>query len=197
MKIADAIVSNRVRRLLARSRRDSSPDGTCSAGSLIVVLIGNLLRSRRGGCPAPLMNAKTSQTSGRCCSGDLVEGGVGDFKGLYLRSSLNHRSENLGHFWISSAIISLGVLRVVPQTDSECFFPALAHEGDLVLEPLLFSKQRNDFLFQSLCKLGHAIGLQVQVHSTCKHGSLSLVLCPRGIQITGFGQDDLKAPSVR
>src|SRR5438309_3753113 len=196
-KIADAIASNRVRKLLALSRKDPPPEGTYSAGSLIAVLIGNLPRSRRGGLPRPLNEREDVSTSGRYCSGDLVEGGVGNFKGFYLSRSLNHSGKDIGHFWVSSAVVGLRILGLIPQTDSERFCSPFADERDLVLETFLFSKQGNNLLLQPLGKLGHAIALQMQIHSTCKHESLSLVLMPKGIQITAFGQDDLKAPSVR
>src|SRR6267143_4756963 len=94
--------------------------------------------------------------SGRCSSGDLVERRVGDVKGFNLRRSLNYRGEELRHFWVSSAVVSLGILRFVPQTDSERFRPALANERDFVPESLLFAKQGEDVLLQPLGKLRNA-----------------------------------------
>src|SRR4029077_12066767 len=104
------------------------------------------------------MNARTNRTSGRYCGGNLVKGGVGDVKRFHLSRSLNHRCEELGHFWVSCAVVSLRVLGFIPQTDSERFRPPVADERDLVLEAFLLSKQGNDFPLQFLGKVGNSIG---------------------------------------
>src|SRR5437764_2920527 len=101
--------------------------------------------------------------------GDLVERRVDHVKGFYLRWSLNDGGEDLGHFRISSAVVSLSILRFVPQTDSEHFRAALPDERDFVLESFLFSKQGKHVLLQPLGKLCNAIGLQMHVNSACKH----------------------------
>src|SRR5436309_2791353 len=128
----------------------------------------------------PPSNRKELLASGRYGSGDLVECRVSDVKGFNLRRSLNYRGEELRHFWVSSAVVSLGILRFVPQTDSERFRPALANERDFVPESLLFSKQGEDVLLEPLGKLRNAIGLQMHINSACKHGTLLDSRCQRG-----------------
>src|SRR4029077_10615279 len=125
------------------------------------------------------MNARTNRTSGRYCGGNLVKGGVGDVKRFHLSRSLNHRCEELGHFWVSCAVVSLRVLGFIPQTDSERFRPPVADERDLVLEAFLLSKQGDNVPFQPLGELASCVRFQMHIHSACKHGSLSLVLMPK------------------
>src|SRR5229473_2737788 len=72
--------------------------------------------------------------SGRSGSRDLVERRIGDVVGFNLRGSLNYCGEKLRHFWVRSAVVSLGILRCVPQTDSKRFPAALADKRDFVLE---------------------------------------------------------------
>src|SRR5260370_24726111 len=95
-----------------------------------------LCRTTRGGLP----------TSGRYCNSNLVERRVSDVIGFNLRISVNCRGEDLRHFWISCAVVGLGILGFVPQTDCERFRPALSDERDFVLESFLFSKQGEDVL---------------------------------------------------
>src|SRR5205823_1320349 len=112
--------------------------------------------------------------------GDLVERRVSDIKGFNLRCSLSYRGEHLRHFWVRSAVVSVGILRFVPQTDCERFLAALPNERDFVLESLLFSKQREDVLLQPLGKLRNTIGLQMYINSACKHDTLLGSQCQRG-----------------
>src|SRR6266478_7491018 len=98
-----------------------------------------------------------------------MEGRAGNGEGLYLSSSVNDRGKNLGYFGVGSAVVSFGVLSAIPQTNSERFGSPLADERNLVLEAFLFSQQGNYFVVESLGELGDAIGLQMQVHSACKH----------------------------
>src|SRR5207249_1146079 len=48
----------------------------------------------------------------------------------------------------------------------------LANARDFVLKPLLFSKQRENVLFDPLGEFRNAIGLQLHGYSACKHGNL-------------------------
>src|SRR5260221_13232393 len=134
----------------------------------------------RGGLGARLSKRKDLLASGCYGSGDLVESRVSDVKGFNLRTSLNYRGEDLRHFWVSSAVVSLGILRFVPQTDCERFRAALSNERDFVLESFLFSKQWEVVLLQPLGKLRNAIGLQMHVNSACKHDTLLGSRCQRG-----------------
>src|SRR5580765_8302414 len=109
-----------------------------------------------------------------------MEGRAGNSKGLYLSSSVNDRGQNLGHFRVGSAVVSLGVLSAIPQTNSKRFGSPLANERNLVLEAFLFSQQGNYFVVKFLGELGDGIGLQMQVHSACKHGALSFNTMPKG-----------------
>src|SRR6266436_4968937 len=187
MNIAHAIASAKVRKV-ASPERSSGRNSASAARSLIFVSIGNLACScvsplpdnLRGGLGPPPSNRKELLASGRYGSGDLVERRVSDVKGFNLGRSLNYRGEELRHFWVSSAVVSLGILRFVPQTDSERFRPALANERDFVPESLLFSKQGEDVLLQPLGKLRNAIGLQMHIDSACKHGTLLGSRCQRG-----------------
>src|SRR6266852_6011274 len=187
MNIAHAMASAKLRKF-GSAHRNSCCNSVSAARSLILVSIGNLARScvsllpdnLRGGLGPPPSNRKELLASGRYGSGDLVERRVSDVKGFNLRRSLNYSGEELRHFWVSSAVVSLGILRFVPQTDSERFRPALANERDFVPESLLFSKQGEDVLLQLLGKLRNAIGLQMHVDSACKHGTLLGSRCQRG-----------------
>src|SRR5712664_2360705 len=179
MNIAHAIASAKVRKLASRHKR-SSRNSASWVRSLILVSIANLECScvsllpdnLRGGLGPPPSNRKELLASGRYGSGDFVERRVSDVIRFNLGSSLNYRGEELRHFWVSFAVVSLGILRFVPQTDSKRFRPALANERDLVPESLLFSKQGEDVLLQPLGKLRNAIGLQMHINSACKHGTL-------------------------
>ena len=74
-----------------------------------------------------------------------MERRVCDIKGFNLRGrSFDYRGEKLRHFAVRPAIVRFGILRRVPQTDSERFPAALADKRDFVLESLLFSKQWKD-----------------------------------------------------
>jgi len=86
---------------------------------------------------------------GRCCDGDLVERRVGDVIGFNLRNSVNYCGEDLRHFWVSSAVVSLGIFCFVPQADSERFRPVLSNERNFVLESFLFAEQGEDVLLPS------------------------------------------------
>ena len=94
---------------------------------------------------------------------------VGDVIGFNLKGALDYRGEKLRHFWVSSTVVNLGILCLVPQADSERFPATLGDERDFVLESFLFSKQRKDVLLQPLGELRNAIGLQMHVNSACKH----------------------------
>src|SRR5437879_1779047 len=186
MNIAHTIASAKVRKF-ASPHRNSCRSSVSAASCLILVSIGNLACSCvhlpdnvRGGLGPPPSNRKELLASGRHGSGDLVERRVSDVKGFNLRRSLNYRGEELRHFWVSSAVVSLGILCFVPQTDSERFRPALANERDFVSESLLFSKQGEDVLLEPLGKLRNAIGLQMHINSACKHGTLLDSRCQRG-----------------
>src|SRR5690349_24280352 len=128
-------------------------------------------------------------------SGDLVERRVSDVKGFNLRSSLNYRGEDLRHFRVSYAVVSLGILRFVPNADSERFRAALSNERDFVLKSFLFSKQGENVLLQPLGKLCNAIELQMHINSSCKHDTL-LGSAEGAIQITSIGSAVLKTPLV-
>src|SRR4029077_10787770 len=123
MNIAHAMASAMVRKFT--SPHSSSGRNSASAvGFLIFVSIGNLACScvsplpdnLRGGLSPPPSKRKDLLASGRCGSSDLVERRVSDVIGFNLRSSLNYRGEDLRHFWVSSAVVSLGILSLVPQT---------------------------------------------------------------------------------
>src|SRR5258708_17146332 len=186
MNIAQAIASATVRKS-ASSHRRSGRNSASPVRSLIFVSIGNLAcpcrspmpDNLRGGLSPPPSKRKDLLASGRCGSSDLVERRVSDVIGFNLRSSLNYRGEDLRHFRVSSAVVSLGILSLVPQTDCERFRAALANKRDFVLESFLFSKQREDVLLQPLGKLLNAIGLQMHINSACKHGTLLGPRCQR------------------
>src|SRR5712692_4930060 len=187
MNIAHAIASAKVRKF-ASPYGSSCRNSASAARSLILVTIGNLACScvsrlpdnLRGGLSPPPSKRKGLLASGCYGSGDLVERRVSNVIGFNLRSSLNYRGEDLRHFWESSAVVSLGILRFVPQTDGERFRAALSHERDFVLESFLFSKQREDVLLQPLGKLRNAIGLQMHINSACKHDTLLGSRCQGG-----------------
>src|SRR5260370_28731148 len=117
-------------------------------------------------------NQRDVSASARCgSSGDVVEGGIGNLIGLYLRSSVNHLHQDLRHFGVSSAVVGLRVFRPVPQTDPEYLVSAGRDKGDFVPESLLLAKERNDFFFQRLGKLGNG-GFQLHGDFACEHVNL-------------------------
>src|SRR5258707_2069033 len=125
----------------------------------------------KGGGLSPPPQQRDLSTSGRCSCGDLVEGGIGNLIGLYLRSSVNHLRQGLRHFGVSSAVVAFRVFGLVPQTDAKCFLSSRCDKCDFVQESLLFSKQGNDFPFQILGELGNA-ALQMHGDFACKHVNL-------------------------
>src|SRR6266851_5838209 len=130
--------------------------------------------SRRGGLGPPAPPKQRDLSASGCCScgsGDLVEGGIGNLIGLYLRSSVNHLRQSLRHFGVSSAVVGFRVVCQVPQTDAECFLSSRCDKSDFVPESVLFSKQGKDFPFQSLGELGNA-ALQMHGDFACKHVNL-------------------------
>src|SRR5271166_3217987 len=187
MNIEHAMASAMVRKS-ASWHRNSCRNGASAARSLIFVSIGNLACScvsplpdnLRGGIIPPPSKRKDLLASGCHGSGDLVERRVSDVIGFNLRSTLNYHGEDLCHFWVSSAVVSLGILRFVPQTDCERFSAALTNERNFVLESFLFSKQREDIFLQPLRKLLNAIRLQMHINSACKHDTLLGSRCPGG-----------------
>ena len=91
-------------------------------------------------------------------SSDLVESGVSNLVGFELRSSVNHLRQDLGHFCVTPAIVVVGVLLGVPQAQTESLGSTRDNERDFIPKPTLFSKQRDDVLFQPLGKLERAVG---------------------------------------
>src|SRR5258708_6514166 len=112
----------------------------------LAVLAFPLCRTTRGADLARPSKRRGLPTSGRYCNCNLVERRVSNVIGFNLRISVNYRGEDLRHFWISCAVVGLGILGFVPQTDCERFRPALSDERDFVLESFLFSKQGEDVL---------------------------------------------------
>src|ERR1700680_3919501 len=86
-------------------------------------------------------------TSGADVSRDFVEGRISNLIGVNLRRSLNNFPESLEQYWIGIAAISVRVLFLIPQTDSDSFRSVWSDEGNFVLETFLFSKQRKCFVF--------------------------------------------------
>src|SRR5260370_41364036 len=170
MNIAHAIASAKVQKF-ASPHRSSGRNSASAARSLIFVSIGNLACScvsllsdnLRGGLSPPPSERKDLLASGRCGSGDLVERRVSNVIGLNLRSSLNYRGEDLRHFGVSSAVVSLGILILVPHTDCELFRTALANKRDFVLESFLFSNHRDYVIVMPLSVHLNIIGLQLPI----------------------------------
>src|SRR5438874_12109965 len=185
MNIPLAIASVNVRKSASTLE---GPHATASwVRSIILVSIGNITAFVFPPCRTSCVRTWSALPRQRdlsasdCYSGgDLVERRVDHVKGFYLRWSLNNCGEDLGHFRISSAVVSLSILRFVPQTDSERFRAALAYERNFVLESFLFSKQGKHVLLQPLGKLCNAIGLQMHVNSACKHLTLLGSRCQGG-----------------
>ena len=82
-----------------------------------------------------------------------MERRVSDVIGFNLRSSLIYCGDDLRNLRVSSAVVSLGTLRLIPQTDRERFRAALANERDFVLESFLFPKERENIPLQPSGKL--------------------------------------------
>src|SRR5260370_9484593 len=175
MNIGVAIVSTRKWKLASFSR-SVLIFGVSSARFVALMNIENPCYSRRssktkGGGLGPPPKQRDLSASGRCSSCDLVEGGIGNLIGLYLRSSVNHLRQGLRYFGVSSAVVAFRVFGLVPQTDAKCFLSSRCDKCDFVPESLLFSKQGNDFPFQSLVELGTA-ALQMHGDFASKHFNL-------------------------
>src|SRR5258708_20100182 len=116
MNIAQAIASAKLRKS-ASSHRRSGRNSASPVRSLIFVSIGNLACScrsplpdnLRGGLNPPPSKRKDLLASGRYGSGDLVERGVSDVIGFNLWSSLTYRGEDLPHFFVDSAVVTLSI----------------------------------------------------------------------------------------
>src|SRR6266852_625888 len=175
MNIGVAIVSARKWKLASLSR-SVLVFGASPARFVALMNIENPCYSRppsktKGGGLGPPPKERDLSASGRCSSGDLVEGGIGNLIGLYLRSSVNHLRQGLRHFGVSSAIVGFRIFGLVPQTDSEYLFSAGRDKGDFVPDSLLLAKERNDFFFQRLGKLGNG-GFQLHGDFACEHVNL-------------------------
>src|SRR5712691_12296250 len=175
MNIGVAIVSTRKWKLASFSR-SVLIFGVSSARFVALMNIENPCYSRcssktKGGVDLAHPQQRDLSASGRCSSCDLVEGGIGNLIGFYLRSSVNHLRQGLRHFGVSSAVVAFRVFGLVPQTDAKCFLSSRCDKCDFVPESLLFSKQGNDFPFQSLGELGNA-ALQMHGDFACKHVNL-------------------------
>src|SRR2546427_5543574 len=147
MNIGVAIVSTRKWKLASLSR-SVLLFGASSARFVALMNIENPCCTRpssktKGGGLGPPHQTKRLSASGRCSSGDLVEGGISNLIGLYLRSSVNHLRQGLRHFGVSSTVVAFRVLWLVPQTDAKCFLSARCHKRDFVPESFLFSQQGN------------------------------------------------------
>jgi hypothetical protein len=110
--------------------------------------------------------------SGGGPSSDLVEGRVANLIDAYLRSALNHFPQGLQHSWIGIAAIGVGILFLIPQTDSDGFGAPRDDERHFVPEALLLPKQRKDFLFDQTGELRNAIRLQVDGDTASKYVNL-------------------------
>src|SRR5437016_1606339 len=175
MNIGVAIVSTKKCKLASFSR-SVLIFGASPARFVALMNIENPCYSRpssktKGGGFGPPPKQRDLSASGRCSSGDLVEGGIGNLIGFYLRSSVNHLRQGLRHFGVSSTVVAFRVLSLVPQTDAECFLSSRCDKCDFVPESLLFPKQGKDFPFQSLGELGNA-ALQMHGDFACKHVNL-------------------------
>src|SRR2546422_4594879 len=108
--------------------------------------------------------------------GDLVEGRVRTRVGLTLRCSLNHLRQARQHLRIDVAAIVVRVLFPIPQTDRNRLGAVRGNERDLVLEAILFPKQRQDVFLERLGELTGRVGLQIDRKSTrlnSSHGYIS------------------------
>src|SRR5712664_1547124 len=108
-----------------------------------------LCRTRERADLAALSTNDTSASS-RDSSGDLVEDRVANLIGAYLRNSLNHFPQGLQHSCIGIGAIDVGVLFLIPQTDSDGFRAPWGDERHFVLEALLLPKQGKGLLFDQL-----------------------------------------------
>src|SRR5256885_17069352 len=115
--------------------------------------------------------ATTGRTdrSAQVACGDLVEGRVRSLVGLNLRCSLNHLRQARQHLRIDVAAIVVRVLFPIPQTDRNRFGAVRGNERNLVLEAMLFPKQREDVLLERLGKVTGRVRLQMQGHIACVH----------------------------
>src|SRR5437879_5709463 len=134
----------------------------------------------KGGGLGPPPKQRDLSASGRCSCGDLVEGGIGNLIGLYLRSSVNHLRQGLRYFGVSSAVVAFRVFGLVPQTDAKCFLSSRCDKRDFVPESLLLSQQGKDFPFQSLGELRNA-ALQMHGDFACKHVNLLRTIPRHGL----------------
>src|SRR5229473_88481 len=181
MNIGVAIASTRKWKLASFSR-SVLLFGASSVRFVALMNIENPCCSRpssktKGGRTWPAPKQRDLSALGRCSNGDLVEGGIGNLIGLYLRRSVNHLRQGLRHFGVSSAVVTCRVLCLVPQTDAKCFLSSRCDKCDFVPESFLFSQQGHHFPFQSLGELGNA-ALQMHGDFACKHVNLLRTVRP-------------------
>src|SRR6267143_1153497 len=124
MNIGVAIVSTRKWKLALLSR-SVLLFGASPARFVALMNIENPCYSRpssrlKGADLAHASQQRDLSASGRCSGGDLVEGGIGNLIGLYLRSSVNHLRQGLRYFGVSSAVVAFRVFGLLPQTDAKC-----------------------------------------------------------------------------
>src|SRR6266568_2780867 len=142
MNIGVAIVSTRKWKLASFSR-SVLIFGASPARFVALMNIENPCYSRpssktKGGGLGPPPQQRDLSASACCSSGDLVERGIGNLIGLYLRSSVNHLRQSLRHFGVSSAVVGFRVLCLVTQTDAECFLSSRCDKRDFVPESVQF-----------------------------------------------------------
>jgi hypothetical protein len=71
---------------------------------------------------------------------------------------------------IGIGVVSFGISFVFPQTDCSHINSAGTSECDFVLETILFTKQRKDFLLKSSRVIGKRMRFQMNRDIACKHG---------------------------
>src|ERR1700686_2182344 len=101
--------------------------------------------------------------------GALVKGRVNNVRGLNLGRPLDESCQRLQHLRIGIGVVSLGISFVFPQTDCSHINSTGTSESDFVLETILFTKQRKDFLLKSSRVIGERIRFQMNRNIACKH----------------------------
>src|SRR5438552_3958061 len=122
--------------------------------------------NRRTGPP---LSPDQLPTAGLDSPGGLTEGRVANLIDADLRGPFNHFPHALQHSGIDITAIGVGVLLLIPQTDSDGFRASRHNERHFILEALLGSKVGMSFLLHYLRKLSNTVWFQSDRDTTIEH----------------------------
>src|SRR5574337_1390312 len=120
---------------------------------------------------------RRSQTRGCCFLAkrlprqirDLVDGRVGDRKGVYLRLAVEYAFERLQYPRIGLAMIRIRAIGSVPQADGYRLAALPSDDRNLVVKPFLFPEDGHNFTLQRPGIRHRAARAKLHAYLSCKH----------------------------